>query len=326
MDATWLSTFWASIIALALLFYVILDGYDLGVGILFGATSDSAFRDTMMDSIAPFWDGNGVWLILVGAGLFAAFPVVYSIFLPAFYLPITIMLAGLIFRGVAFEFRYHAASSKSLWETGFFLGSLVVTFVQGVAIGRMIQGLPVINGQYAGGPFDWLTPFSVFCGMGLVLGYALLGSAWLILRTQGQVQEWAYSRIRWILAGVVIILACASSYILFTHPRIRDRWLKDIWLAVLPLMIILSCAGLLSGLKKRVDWAPYGMAIILFAASFLALEASFWPYMIPFTVTIDDAAAPAASLSFLFYGAGIVIFPIVLLYTAYVYSVFRGKV
>jgi cytochrome d ubiquinol oxidase subunit II len=326
MDASWLSVFWATLIGFALIFYVILDGYDLGVGILSGMTADDSHRDIMMDAIAPFWDGNEVWLILVGAGLFASFPMVYSIFLSAFYLPVALMLMGLVFRGVAFEFRHHAGRNRWIWDRGFFLGSLVVSFVQGVAMGRMVQVLPVAGGQYAGGPFDWLTPFSLFTGIALVLGYALLGAGWLIFRTQGPVQDWAYTRIKLFLPGVLAVLGLVAIYTLSTHMRVKDRWLHDIWLALFPLMIILASWGVWTGVKRRIDWAPYGMSVIIFAAAFMTLEASFWPYLIPFSVTIQEAAAPVQSLSFLFYGAGIVLFPVILFYTGMVYWIMRGKV
>jgi len=326
MDASWLPIFWASLIAFATLFYVILDGYDLGVGILFGTTRDEGFRNTMMDAIAPFWDGNEVWLILIGAGLFAAFPMVYSIFLPAFYLPMALMLCGLIFRGVAFEFRSLAKRFRWVWNGGFFLGSLIVSFVQGVAIGRMVQELPVINGQYAGGAFEWLTPFAVFCGIGLTLGYALLGASWLVLKTDGDLRDWAYRRLGWLLAGVLAVLAFVSIYTLATLLRVRDRWLENMWLAVFPFIVVLASSGLWAGVRKRRDGLPYAMAVVVFVGAFLALAGSFWPYMIPFSVTIGDSAAPVQTLKFLFYGAGIVFFPIVLIYTGVVYWILRGKV
>lgn len=326
MDASWLHIFWASLIAYAMLFYVILDGYDLGVGILFGTISDEDSRNTMIKAISPFWDGNEVWLVLIGASLFAAFPVAYAIFLPAFYLPIALMLIGLVFRGVSFEFRYHAGRSRWIWDWGFFLGSFVVSFVQGAAIGRMVEVIPVLNGQYSGGAFEWLTPFSVFCGIGLVAGYALLGAAWLIFKTEGTVRNWAYSRVGWLLAGVLAVLAVVSLYTLSIHLRVRDRWLADMWLVIFPLIVALASFGLWTGIQKRLDWMPYGMAVIIFLAAFLALESSFWPYLIPFSITIEEAAAPVQTLRFLFYGAGIVIFPIVLLYTGMVYWILRGKV
>ena len=195
MDPVSLVNFWAGVIAFAILVYVLLDGYDLGVGILFGTTASEQHRVTMMNAIAPYWDGNETWLVLVGAALFAAFPMVYAIFLPAFYLPVALMLLGLIFRGVAFEFRHRSAAMRPVWDLGFFLGSLIAAFVQGAAIGTMVQEVTVVDGRYAGGPFEWVTPFSMLCGVGLVLGYALLGAAWLVLKTEGDLRDWAYRRL-----------------------------------------------------------------------------------------------------------------------------------
>ena len=185
MDASWLAIFWAGLIAFAILVYVLLDGFDLGVGILFGTTGNEVFRGRMMSAIAPVWDGNETWLILVGASLFGAFPIIYAIFLPAFYLPVALLLFSLIFRGVAFEFRYRTKRMRWLWDWGFFLGSLIAAFVQGAAIGTMVQELPVVGGRYAGGSFEWVNAFSILCGVGLVIGYALLGASWLVLKTSG---------------------------------------------------------------------------------------------------------------------------------------------
>jgi cytochrome d ubiquinol oxidase subunit II len=326
MGATWLPVFWASLIAFAMLFYVILDGYDLGIGILSGTTRDEDFKDTMMSAIAPFWNGNEVWLVLIGAGLFAVFPMVYAIFLPAFYLPMALMLIGLIFRGISFEFRYHAGRCRRFWDWGFCFGSFMVSLVQGIAMGKMVQGISVVNGQYAGGAFDWLTPFSLFCGVGLVIGYTLLGAAWLVFKTQGDIRDWAYDQLGWLLAGVLLVLVVVFAYTLAIHPRVRDRFFEDMWLMIFPLIIALSSISLWTGVKRRLDWVPYGMAVVIFFAAFLALEASFWPYLIPFTVTIETAAAPIESLRFLFYGAGIVLFPVILFYTGIVYWIMRGKV
>ena len=188
-----LALFWAGVIVVAILVYVILDGFDLGVGILFGVAENEARRDAMLATISPFWDGNETWLVVIGASLFAAFPMVYSIFLPAFYIPVLLMLFGLIFRGVAFEFRYRGA--RKFWDGGFFLGSIVVAFVQGAAVGAMIRGIPVADGQYAGSPFIWLAPLPVLTGIGLVLGYALLGAGWLVMKSESELREWARERI-----------------------------------------------------------------------------------------------------------------------------------
>jgi cytochrome d ubiquinol oxidase subunit II len=326
MDASWLPLFWAAVIAFAILVYVLLDGFDLGVGILFGTTRDRSFRAHMLNAIAPFWDGNETWLVLIGAGLFAAFPMVYAIFLPAFYLPVELLLFGLIFRGVAFEFRYRTERMRWLWDGGFFLGSLIVAFVQGAAIGTMVQELPVVDGRYAGGSFVWLTPFSILCGIGLVLGYALLGASWLVLKTGGALRDWADRRIRWLLIGVLAFLALAFVFALTLHLRVMNRWLEAPWLLVFPAIGALAAYGLWSEARWRKDWLPYALTVVIFLAAYLTLVGSFWPYMVPFSVTVWDAAAPPQSLTFLFYGAGIVVFPVVLIYTVVIYWIFRGKV
>ena len=209
MEPSNLALFWAGVIACAILIYVILDGFDLGVGVLFGTTGDEAHRVRMMNTIAPFWDGNETWLVVIGAGLFAAFPDVYAVFLGAFYLPVLLLLFGLIFRGIAFEFRFRSERMRRVWDWGFFLGSTVVAFVQGAAIGAMMRGIPVVNGQYAGGSFGWLHPFPILTGIGLVLGYALLGAGWLVLKSDGELRDWAYRRIPWLTGAVLAVLLLA---------------------------------------------------------------------------------------------------------------------
>jgi cytochrome bd ubiquinol oxidase subunit II len=325
MDPSSLPIFWAAIIGFGILVYVVLDGFDLGVGILFGTTRDERSRAQMMAAIAPFWDGNETWLVLIGAGLFGAFPMVYAILLPAFYLPLALMLLGLIFRGVAFEFRYRSERMRGVWDIGFSLGSMIVAFVQGAALGTMVQELPVADGQYAGGSFDWLTPFSVLCGVGLVVGYALLGASWLVLKTEGPLREWAYRRVAWLLAGALVFVALAFAFALTTRLRVLDRWLEYPWMLVLPAIGAVAAVGLLHGVRSRRDWLPYAMSVLIFLAAYLTLVGSFWPYMIPYSVTVEQAAAPPQSLEFLFYGAGIIVFPIVLIYTCAVYWIFRGK-
>jgi len=327
MDATWLQIYWAGLIAFAILVYVILDGFDLGVGILFGTTGDEQFRGTMMSAIAPVWDGNETWLILVGASLFGAFPMIYAIFLPAFYLPVALLLFALIFRGVAFEFRYRTEKRRWLWDWGFFLGSTIAAFVQGAAIGTMVQELPVVNGQYAGGSFEWVNGFSILCGVGLVIGYALLGACWLVLKTRGLLQDWAYARVGWLLTGVLVFLVLAFFFALDENLRVMNRWAETPWLIVFPAIGALATIALFVGCRSRnSDHLPFIMTAIIFASAFLTLAGSFWPYMIPYSVTIAEAAAPPESLTFMFYGAGIIVFPVVLIYTCVVYWIFRGKV
>ena len=322
----WLVHFWAAVIAFAILMYVVLDGFDLGVGILFGIQTSEQHRTTMMGAIAPFWDGNETWLVLIGAGLFATFPMVYAIFLPAFYLPVALMLLGIVFRGVAFEFRERSTTMRPVWDRGFFLGSLVIAFVQGTAIGAMVQELPVVDGRYAGGAFEWLTPFAILCGIGAVLGYALHGAAWLVLKTDGELRDWAYQRLPWLLGGVVVVLVIVFVYALATGLHVFDRWVSHPLLLILPLLAALAMVGLVHGIRQRRDGQPFAMAVLSVVFSFLTLVASFWPYMIPYTVTVEDAAAPPQSLEFFFWGGGLVIFPIVLIYTAAVFWIFRGKV
>lgn len=321
----WLVYFWAAVIAFAILMYVVLDGFDLGVGILFGTMTDERHRTTMMNAIAPFWDGNETWLVLIGTALYATFPMVYAIFLPAFYLPVALMLLGIVFRGVAFEFRGRSTTMRPVWDWGFFLGSLTIAFVQGAAIGAMVQELHVVNGRYVGGGFDWVTPFAIFCGIGTVLGYALLGAAWLVLKTEGEIRDWAYRRLPWLLGAVVVVLVIVFVFALAKHLHVFNRWTAHPLLLILPLLAALATVGIAHGIQQRRDGQPFAMAMLAVAFSFLTLVASFWPYMIPYTVTVEDAAAPPLSLEFFFWGCGLVVFPVVLVYTGAVFWLFRGK-
>jgi len=325
MDQAWLANFWAAVVGFAILMYVVLDGYDLGVGILFGTLPDQRHRRTMIGAIAPYWDGNETWLILIGTTLFAAFPMVYAIFLSAFYLPVALMLLGIIFRGVAFEFRERSVHMRHVWDRGFFLGSLLVAFVQGVAVGAMVKELPVVDGRYAGGAFEWFTPFPILCGVGCVFGYSLLGAAWLVLKTEGELRDWAYQRLPWLVGGVVVALVVAFIFAVVMHLHVLDRWLTSPLLFLLPLAGLLAIIGLGEGIRRQRDTMPFLSAVLVIIFAFLTLVASFWPYMIPYTVTVQDAAAPPQSLAFLFWGGGLIIFPIVVIYTGAVFWIFRGK-
>jgi cytochrome d ubiquinol oxidase subunit II len=325
MDPSNLALFWAGVIAFSILLYVVLDGYDLGVGILFGTTRDEERRDQMIASIAPFWDGNETWLIVVGASLFGAFPIVYAVFLSAFYIPVLLLLFGLIFRGVAFEFRDRTETRRWLWDGGFFLGSVVVAFVQGAAVGAMIRGIPVTDGHYSGGAFEWFAPFPVFCGLGLVFGYSLLGAAWLVLKADGETQEWAYRRIPWTVGAVVVVLIVAIVLTFDIRDKIESHIVHRYWGAVFPAIGAFALAGVVLGARKRWDHAPFILASLFFLAAFLTLAVMFWPYMIPYSITVANAAAPAQSLQFMFY-AGVVVLPVIMIYTAAVYWIFRGKV
>jgi cytochrome bd ubiquinol oxidase subunit II len=319
-----LALFWAGAIAFSIVVYVVLDGFDLGVGMLFGATRDTELRDEMMGSIAPFWDGNETWLVVVGAALFAAFPAVYAIFLPAFYLPVLLLLFGLIFRGVAFEFRGRGGPS-SIWSAGFWIGSGLVAFVQGAAVGAMILGIPVKNGQYAGGAFEWLRPLPVLCGIGLMFGYGLLGAGWLILKSPTRLRDWAYERAPFLAKGMAAILALAAIVTLFQAQGVVARLTERPWAGVFVVLCGLALWGALRGLKARRDGRPFAFTVLFFLSAFAFLAAAFWPYMIPYSVTVANAAAPESSLSFLFWGAGVVALPVVVIYSLVVHAVFRGK-
>jgi len=327
MDPTPLAMFWAAVIALAILAYVILDGFDIGVGILFGTERDEMRRGQMMNTIAPFWDGNETWLVVIGASLFAAFPAVYAVFLGAFYLPVLLMLVGLIFRGVAFEFRYRSATMRPFWDAGFFYGSVLIAFVQGAAVGALLRGVPVENMQYAGGSFGWLHPFAVLTGIGLVLGYALLGACWIVFKTERTLQDWAYQRIPRLVAGVFAVLGAAFLYTLMGDAEVAQQGARRLHGAGMlpPILCVLSLAGVLVGARARSDKAPFAMAVTFFLTAFLTLAVMIWPFMIPYAVTVAGAAAPEASLRFLFY-AGIIVLPVIVAYTIGKYWMFRGKV
>jgi cytochrome bd ubiquinol oxidase subunit II len=324
-----LPNFWAAALALGLLLYVVLDGFDLGVGILFGVTRDDTARRHMLASVSPVWDGNETWLVVGGSVLFAAFPIVYALILSTFYLPICLMLCALILRGVAFEFRQKAdARVRWVWDAGFAGGSLVAAFVQGAAIGALVRGLPVgADGRFAGsGAFDWVSPFALLCGVGLCLGDAMLGAAWLVLKSDGTLRERSYRYIPWLLAAVLIFLVIAFVGAVRMDLPVMHRWIERPWLAVFPLIGLFAVIAMILGVRQRRDGWPFAGAVMIFLAAFATLAASFLPYMVPFSLTISEAAAPASSLSFIFWGAGIVVLPLMLVYTVIVYTVFKGKV
>jgi cytochrome bd ubiquinol oxidase subunit II len=326
-----LAFIWAVLIAFAVLAYVLFDGFDLGIGILFpfivGEDGEKG-RAQAMNSVAPVWDGNETWLILGGGGLMAAFPLAYAIVLPALYAPITAMLLGLIFRGVAFEFRWRTARAKSLWDWAFAGGSMLAAFSQGVALGALIQGIPVSGRAYAGGWWDWLTWFSLLTGVAVVIGYALLGSTWLVMKTTGSVQNHAY-RFAWISGlGTLALIGVVSLITPFLIPVAMQRWFA--WPAILysapvPVFVALAALLLFTGLYKRREVTPFFAAVGLFVLSYIGLGIGFYPYIVPPTITIWSAAAPDASLKFLLVGASVLI-PLILAYTAWSYWVFRGKV
>jgi len=326
METTNLAVFWASVIAFSILMYVILDGFDLGVGVLFGFTRDETNRLQMLNTIAPFWDGNETWLVIIGASLFAAFPAVYAVFLGAFYIPVLLMLFGLIFRGIAFEFRQRSEHTRWLWDRGFSIGSTVVAFVQGAAIGAMMRGIPVVNGQFAGHSFDWFHPFSILTGVGLVLGYALLGAGWIVYKSEGALRDWGYARIPWLVVAVFVVLALAFTAAVtldagaIAQSNLRARG----WGLVFPVVGVIALVGVVVGARARRDGVPFFLTTFFFVAAYLTLGVMFWPYMVPYSVTVANAAAPDASLGFFFFG-GVIVLPMILIYTMGVYRVFGGK-
>jgi cytochrome bd ubiquinol oxidase subunit II len=324
VEPSTLALFWAGVIVVAILVYVILDGFDLGVSILFGTTGDEPLREEMMAAISPFWDGNETWLVVIGTSLFAAFPVVYAIFLPAFYIPVLLLLFGLIFRGVAFEYR-HGAGARLLWDWGFFVGSAVAAFVQGAAVEAMIRGIPVVNNQYAGGAFEWLRPLPVVTGIGLVLGYALLGAGWLTLKSEGALRDWAWRRIPWLAGAVLVVLGIAAVAAFIERARMTGGLFVGLWGLIFPAIGLLAIYGVFIAARRRRDAWPFAFTAVFFVAALLSLAAMFWPYMIPYTITVGNAAAPEKSLSFLFWGAGVFVLPVIAIYTAVVYWLFRGK-
>jgi cytochrome d ubiquinol oxidase subunit II len=324
MQPTSLGLFWAAVIAAAILIYTILDGFDLGVGILFGTARDKKLREEMIASISPFWDGNETWLVVIGASLFAAFPTVYAVFLPAFYIPVLLLLVALVFRGVAFEFRGRGSTS-AIWELGFWAGSGIATFVQGAAVGAMIRGIPVVNGQYSGGSWEWFEPLPVLCGVGLIFGYGLLGASWLVLRSETDLRDWAYRRIPWLAGGMLAFVAIAFAGALWQRASIPTNLFDRTWGLICPLAGLLAIWGVFVGVRQRRDKWPFLMSALFFISAFATLAVLFWPFMIPYAVTIGDAAAPEASLSFLFWGAGMFVLPVICIYTAVVYWLFRGK-
>src|SRR5438552_6706864 len=319
---------WAAIIAFAVLAYVVMDGFDLGIGILFPLYKSEADRDRMMNSVAPVWDGNETWLVLGGGGLFAVFPLAYAVIMPALYAPIIVMLLALVFRGVAFEFRWRTIRGKFLWDWAFALGSLAATFAQGIALGTIVQGIPVADRAYAGGWWNWLTLFSLFTGVALVVGYALLGTTWLILKTENELQARSYRLALLLGPAMLVIIGLVSLWTPFLEPLYMERWFtwpRMLYTVPVPLLVAGAAFVLIRGLLRREERTPFPAALALFVLSYIGIGISFYPYIVPPTLAISDAAAPDESLAFLLIGA-VVLVPIIIAYTGYAYWVFRGKV
>ena len=318
--------FWVTLLAISILLYVLLDGVDLGVGLLFGLARGETRRSAMLNAVAPIRDGNETWLVVTAVILWGAFPVVYATLLSAFYLPLIIMLMGLILRGVAFEFRYKTQRMRWIWDLSFAGGSLIATFVQGLTVGVLVEGLQVTNGQYSGGAVGWLTPFAVLCGIGLCLGYALLGACWLAKKCEAEVRDVAHRQIPVLALGVLAFLVVVFAYALAENLPILHRWIERPYLFVFPAIGAVAAIVLALSILRHNDHWPFYMVALIFVSAFGTLALSFWPYMIPFVITLDEAAAPQSSLAFMFWGCGLIVFPLMLLYTIISYSVFRGKV
>jgi cytochrome bd ubiquinol oxidase subunit II len=319
---------WTGILAIGVFLYVALDGFDLGVGMLYNFAPDRDARGLIMNSIAPIWDGNETWLILGGMGLLAAFPVAFAIIIPAVYFPILLMLLALIFRGLSFEFRYRDAEHRTFWDHGFAAGSALAAFAQGVVLGAFIQGFNVQGRQFVGSSFDCFTPFSVFAGIALVFGYALLGSGWLIIKTEGALQDWARAHGRRCLIGTVLGIGIVSLWTPYANAGIAARWFtfpNIVYLAPVPLIT----AGLIwyvwRSLNDRSEYAPFFASLGLFVMSYIGIAISLWPMIVPGHFTLDQAAASPSTQAFLLIGT-LFLLPVILTYTAWSYWVFRGKV
>ena len=320
---------WAIIIFFGIMMYVVMDGFDLGIGILFPFVGDRHDRDVMMNTVAPVWDGNETWLVLGGAGLLAAFPLAYSVVLSALYLPLILMLLGLIFRGVAFEFRFKAPDrERHIWDKAFIGGSLAAAYFQGVALGAYVSGIPMKGHVYAGGPLDWIAPFPLFTGLGVVLAYSLLGSTWLVMKTGGSLQERMVQVTRPLTFALLAAIAVVSIWTPLSDERIAERWFSMpniFWFAPVPLLLGLAIVLLMRSLGRSPRATPFLCALAVIFLGYTGLAISIWPNIIPPLVSFRDASSPPQSQGFTLVGT-LLILPMILGYTAWSYYVFRGKV
>ena len=319
---------WFAIIGFGVFMYVLMDGFVLGIGILSLLVDDDDQIDHMMNTAAPIWDGNETWLVLGGAGLLAAFPSAYAIMLSGLYLPVLLMLVALILRGVSFEFRFKAHTSKRLWGTCFTIGSIAAAFAQGVMLGAIVEGLPLENGKYLGGPFDWFGPFPMLTGVALIFGYALLGSTWLILKTEGTMQSMAFLVTRPLVLIVIAFMGLVSAWLPYLNTHIMSRWFETghfKYLFPVPLITLINAALLWRAVKRRSDGWPFALAIAFFALGFVGLVIGVWPNILPPDLSIWDAAATPKAQQFVLVGT-LIMLPAILGYTWWSYSVFRGKI
>lgn len=319
---------WTVLLGLAVFYYVVFDGFDLGVGMLYGFMADSGSRDIAMNSIAPIWDGNETWLVFGGIGLLAVFPLAFAIIIPAVYFPILLMLLALVFRGVAFEFRFKRPAFRRFWNGAFCGGSMLATFAQGTVLGAFIQGFKVDGRQFSGTSFDWVSPFPLAIGLALMFGYGLLGAGWLILKTEGNLQDWARRAGRVCLVAVIVAIAAVSIWTPVTHPEIAQRWFvwPDIaFLSPVPIATALIALWEWYALSHRHELSPFLAAIGLFLLSFVGMAISLWPFIVPYHYTLSQAASSSSTQAFLLIGT-LFLLPVILMYTAWSYWVFRGKV
>lgn len=326
--ATILPVVWFFIIGFAIMMYVLLDGFVLGIGIISPFADNEAQQELMMNTAAPIWDGNETWLVMGGAGLMAAFPVAYATILSNLYLPILFMLIALIFRGVAFEFRFRAHTSRHIWGVAFHAGSLVAAFMQGLMLGAIVEGMPLEGGKYVQGTFAWFSPFSVLTGMALIFGYALLGTTWLGLKTEGRPQRIARDLTRPLMLAVIAFMVMVSAWLPFLSSSLMDRWFtwpRFLYLSPLPIATIVVAVWLWRAVLANHEVASFILSLSFFALGFIGLVVGMWPNIVPPTMSIWDAASPPSSQGFVLVGA-IIMIPVVLFYTAFSYRVFRGKV
>jgi cytochrome bd ubiquinol oxidase subunit II len=320
---------WTLILGFGVFMYVLMDGFDLGIGILFRAAPGEEARDLMMNSVAPIWDGNETWLVLGGVGLLAAFPLAYAIILPALYFPILVMLLALIFRGISFELRFKAtAAGRRRWSAAFHYGSVLATLAQGIVLGAFVQGFRIEGRAFAGGAVDWATPFCLLTAIGLLLGYALLGASWLIIKAEGDLQLWARRQARWLTAAVIVAMAAVSLATAFLNSQIAARWFSwpnIVILSPVPVVTMALAIMLWRAVQRGAEFLPFLFAVALFAMGYLGLAISLWPNIVPPTISLWDAAATPRSQAFLILGT-LFLLPVILGYTAWSYWVFRGKV
>ncbi|EIN02185.1 cytochrome d ubiquinol oxidase subunit II [Paraburkholderia hospita] len=320
---------WLLIIGFGIMMYVIADGFDLGIGILFPFIKDRSHRDAMVNTVAPVWDGNETWLVFGGAGLMAAFPKAYAILLSAFYVPAILMLVGLILRGVSFEFRFKADDAhKPFWDRAFMIGSFVATFFQGVMLGALIEGVPVVDGNSAYGLMDWLTPFSIFTGIGVVVGYALLGVTWLVLKTEGDLQRQMIRVAKPITLAVLAAIIIASIWTPLANDAIANRWFShpNFWFFTpVPMLVVIATYAILRTVRNDPHAGPFVWSLVLVFLAYTGFVISIWPNIVPPSLSIWDAAGPPESMGFTLVGA-LLIIPMIIGYSAWAYYVFRGKV